>query len=109
MDATSTIRTRKRRNHVWTTQHQSIAEVAAACGVSCGQIGWVLGISANTVRCHLDPRAKERQRAGAQRRAAADPERNRERSREWYRLNKDRKREANRNRQTLLRGISRDH
>jgi hypothetical protein len=109
MDATSTIRTRKRRNHVWTTQHQSIADVAAACGVSCGQIGWVVGVHGYTVSCHLDPRAKERQRARSQRRAAADPERNRERSREWDRLNKDRKREANHTRQTLLRGISRDH
>ena len=105
MDTTPAIRTRKRRNTVWTTQHQSIAEVAAACGVTRGQIGWVLGVSGYIVSCHLDPRAAERSRAGARKWAAANPERNRERSREWLLLNRDRKREAAHARRSLLRGI----
>jgi hypothetical protein len=74
---------RKRRNTVWTPRHQAIAEVAAACGVSLGEIGRTLGVTGWTVTCHLDPRAKERARESARQRIAADPEKNRELARRW--------------------------
>lgn len=97
---------RARRNTVWTPRHQLIAEVAAACGVSLGEIGRTLGVTGQTVVCHLDPRAAERARVSARQRITADPERNREQVREWNHENPERRRQASRYRKRLRLGWS---
>ena len=104
-----------RKRRPWTAQEQVTAEVAAACGVSCKEIGRVLNRSFNVVLNHLDARAaqrlrenqsryreaniekvRERNRTAARRRRKANPDQDREYQRLYRKLNLARVRERER-------------
>jgi len=53
----------RRPRRPWTAQDQIVAEVAAACGVSCVQIAKILDRSHGVVMCHLDIKAAKKRRA----------------------------------------------
>jgi len=77
----------RRQRRPWTPKDQIIAEVAAACGVSCLKIGQTLGWSDTAVKRHLSPAVAKIQRERARLRYESNPERARENTRRWREAN----------------------
>jgi hypothetical protein len=79
----------RRTPRPWTAQDQITAEVAAACGVSCVQIGRLLGCSDKTVARRLSFSIAEQERQQFRLRRNANPAKYRERNRSYYENNKE--------------------
>ena len=71
----------------WTQREQSISEVAAASGVSLRQIAAVLGRDGSIVRRHLKPDAAQAARDSANEQRIKHPERHRAGVLKWQRDN----------------------
>jgi hypothetical protein len=98
----------RRKARPWTAQDQIVAEVAAACGVTCAEIGRVLGRSSSLVRHRLIAEAAAKKREAVRRwkkensekiceqgriYRAANPDRIREYGQRWRKNNADKERE----------------
>jgi len=81
----------RRKARPWTAQDQIVAEVAAACGVSCVQIGKLLESSDVRVKRHLSAVAAEKNRQSALRWKKANPEKVAESRRAWDQQNPEKK------------------
>jgi hypothetical protein len=79
----------RRKTRPWTAQDQIVAEVAAACGVSCREIGRALKRASNTVSERLNPSAAGSRLETARRRYSNNPETVREANRRWYQNNSE--------------------
>jgi hypothetical protein len=77
----------RRKPRPWTAQDQIIAEVAAACGVTCGVIGRSLRRSETSVREHLIPAVAKKNRESSRRWHQTNTEKVREYRRNWHKLN----------------------
>jgi hypothetical protein len=78
----------------WTAQDQVTAEVAAACGCSCREIGRIIGRDSSVVRRRLSPAAAESLRILGRRWRDANRDRDIWNSRRWRQANPERAREA---------------
>jgi hypothetical protein len=79
----------KQKRRLWTVQDQTTTEVAAACGVSCAEIGRVLGRSHTLIKSHLDPSLAKKRRENSRIWRNANLEKARDATRQWYASNKD--------------------
>jgi hypothetical protein len=80
----------------WTSQDQTFAEVAAACGVSYQKIGRALGIHPEPLRRRLSLAARKKHQEDSRIRAQANPEKFREATRRWRKANPEEVREKKR-------------
>jgi 5-methylcytosine-specific restriction endonuclease McrA len=79
---------RRRSPRTWTAQEQTIAEVAAACGVGFREIGRTLDRSCGLVRSHLIASVAVSQALYSRRWQAENRDRAVELSRQYYRANR---------------------
>jgi hypothetical protein len=82
----------------WTRQERTLAEVAAACGLSFSAIGKFLKCSPRAVKCRLSPFAAEQERKNARNRYHANPQKRLEQCRRYREANHQKTLEASRSR-----------
>jgi hypothetical protein len=79
----------RRPRRPWTAQDQIVAEVAAACGVGCREIGRMLDRTHVVVVRHLNPAVAEKSREYSLRWQQQNPDKKREADRHWYQSNSE--------------------